>query len=163
MPGSRGPQRKVGSVRWNREVRKKQKLALIDRPTPQTGQKAPVALKNGEGKLPTCPAWLSKPVAERWLALVTDMAAAGVPLKEIDSRAVAVAAGYEGDLAGLEAMSANPTLDAEGRLVAIRLKNATRKDYLAALQAIGGTPLVRLRAGVAPAEKPKVANEWADV
>jgi hypothetical protein len=54
-------------------------------------------------------------------------------------------------------------LDAEGRLAAIRLKNATRKDYLAALQAIGGTPLMRLRAGVEPAEKPKVADEWADV
>jgi hypothetical protein len=30
-----------------------------------------------------------------------DMAAAGVPLKQIDSRAVAVAAGYEADLADL--------------------------------------------------------------
>jgi hypothetical protein len=159
MPGARGPQRKVGSVRWMREVRKKQKLAATDRPVPA----GKVETKTDKSKLPTCPTWLSKPVAERWVLLVTDMAAAGVPFKEIDSRAVAVAAGYEGDLAGLEAMSANPELDAEARLAAIRLKNATRKDYLAALQAIGGTPLVRLRAGVAPAEKPKAADEWADV
>jgi hypothetical protein len=54
-------------------------------------------------------------------------------------------------------------MNADERLAAIRPKNATRKDSLAALQAIGGTPLVRLRAGVAPAEKPKAADEWADV
>jgi hypothetical protein len=153
--GLRGPRRNPNSRRGLAECRQKQKLALLTRPAD-----SPVAIN---ATLPTCPAWLSKPVAERWARLVVDMTAAGVPLKEIDSRAVALAAGYEADLAGLEETSANPLLDAEGRLVAIRLKNRTRKDYLAALQAIGATPLVRLRAGVAPAEKPKLGDEWADV
>jgi hypothetical protein len=44
----------------------------------------------------------------------------------------------------------------------IRLKNSCRKDLLAALMAIGGTPVVRLRARIAPEEKTKQPDdEWS--
>jgi hypothetical protein len=114
--------------------------------------------------LPTCPEWLPRPVAGHWTRLVIDMAAAGIPLKQVDSRCVALVAGYEADLVGLEEICASGTGDVEQRLASIRLKNQTRKNYLSALTTIGGTPVVRLRARIAPEEKRKATNDpWAEL
>jgi hypothetical protein len=69
---------------------------------------------------------------------------------------------YECDLADIEA--AGEKLPAKERIAAIRVRNQVRKDYLAALLAIGGTPFVRLRARVAPEDKPKrIDDPWSKV
>jgi len=155
--GMRGPQRNPNSVRGRREIAKKQKLAVIGKVG--KGKISPAVEQIGQ--LPTCPKWLSKPVAEKWTSLVTDMAAAGVPLQQLDSRSIAVAAGYEADLDALESYE---TEDADIRLQSIRLKNATRKELLAALIAIGGTPVARLRARIAPEEKKKPNDDpWGSL
>jgi hypothetical protein len=156
----RGPVRNPKSRRGQAELRKQHKYAGL-------GTHAPVetAPRSGSsGELPTCPA-LPPRVAETWSNLVIDLAAAGIPLKQLDSRSIAIAAGYEADLLNLE-MLCGQTGDAElpidHLLNAIKLKNQTRKEYLAALIAIGGTTLARLRARIAPEEKPKANDDpWS--
>lgn len=83
-------------------------------------------------------------------------------MKQLDSRSVGIAAGYEVDLSELETMRGDAKLSPDLRMSAIRERNRTRKDYLAALMAIGGTPVVRLRARISTEEKPKVADDpWS--
>jgi hypothetical protein len=155
--GMRGPQRNPNSVRGRREIRRKQQLAAVGGGVKKTGKR----VRAEDPKLPTCPKWLSKPVAEKWTNLVIDMAAAGVPLQQLDSRSIAVAAGYEADLDALESFE---TEDMDSKLSAIRLKNSTRKDLLSALIAIGGTPVARLRARIAPEEKQKPDDDpWGSM
>ena len=160
--GMRGPQRKPGSRRWNQEVGKKQKVGL------ETGKRKKVSAGAKQPDLPdfdlpSCPD-LPRRVSERWNSLVIDMIAAGIQVKQLDARSISIAAGYEADLMDLESLCGNDDLDADQRLAAIRLKNQTRKDYLSALMAIGGTPVVRLRARIAPEEKPQKENDpWRDL
>jgi hypothetical protein len=154
----RGPVRNPKSRRGQAELRKQHKYAAL-------GGRAPVETAapgpGSPGELPTCPA-LPPRVAETWSNLVVDLVAAGIPLKQLDSRSIAIAAGYEADLLDLETLCGG-TGDAELQihhlLNAIKLKNQTRKEYLAALIAIGGTTLARLRARIAPEEKPKANDD----
>jgi len=149
--GARGPLRKPGSRRWNREVRKRQRLAA------DAGQTvAPPAAATAEqrpAELPVCPKELSREVAERWLNLVVDMVSAGITVKQVDARAIAIAARYEDSIAKLDELCSRPDLEPETLHAALRTRLSSMKEYLAALRDIGGTPLVRMRAKIAPEEK----------
>lgn len=162
--GQRGPQMKVGSVRWNRELRKKQKVAALDSPAPRRGKSGKAEPLEIPQHLPTCPECLPKPVQAAWSELVMDAIAAGVSVKQFDSRGFVVAAGQEVDLYALESWVADGDTAIEVRLQVIGRKEQIRKSFLASLQAIGGTPLARLRARIAPEEKPQKSDDpWGDL
>ncbi len=151
--GMRGPQRKPGSRRWNQEIKKRARLAA--------------ATVGGIENRPTlaglaCPKDLPRPVAAKWQSLLIDMLAVGIPVRELDSRSIRIVAGYEVDLDALETVCSDGGTEPERRLTAIRLRSQIRREWLAALIAIGATPLARLRARIAPEEKPAVdADPWA--
>lgn len=161
--GARGPLRKPGSRRWNQEIRKRQRLAA------GTGQTVTVETTNAapelSAELPVCPKELSREVAERWLNLVVDMVSAGIAVKQVDARAIAIAARYEDSLAKLDELCERSGLEPETLLAALRSRLSSMKEYLAALKDIGGTPLVRMRARIAPEEKPaKATNDpWGSL
>lgn len=149
-------------------MRQRQRLAASDGSTASH-----IELSNIEdipSDLPACPSGLSRDVQERWLNLVMDMVAAGIVVKQIDVRAIAVAARYEQSLVMLDEMcernekvaEQDPLREYELRVQALRTRLATMKDYLAALERIGGTPLVRLRAKINPDDKPdkKPDDPW---
>jgi hypothetical protein len=151
--GWRGPQRTPGSQRWNAEVKKK-RAALAS--AGAVGEVADVDVRD----LPKCPRELSRAIADRWLDLLLDMVAAGIAVKQIDSRCIAVAARYEDNLHRFDEMCERADLEPEVLLSALRSRQSGMKEYLAALEKIGGTPLVRMRAKIAPEEKPvKDAND----
>jgi hypothetical protein len=158
--GQRGPTRKPGSVRWNRELRKKQKLASETTSLAAgqvSGGKAPEITPD---ELPTCPKCLPKPVQAAWSDLVMDAIAAGVAVKQFDARGFVIAAGQEVDLYTLESMEC----EGEVLLQVIGRKEQIRKSLLQSLVAIGGTPLARLRARIAPEEKKKVDDDpWGSL
>jgi hypothetical protein len=93
-----------------------------------------------------------------------DALAAGVTVKQFDSRGFVVAAGQEVDLYSLESWSADEDTAIEVRLNVIGRKEQIRKSFLQSLVAIGGTPLARLRARITPEEKPKATEDpWSDL
>ena len=148
--GMRGPQRKPGSVRWKREMKKK-KAALGQ----GVGDSAGVNL----AELPTCPRGLSRAIADRWMELLSDMIAAGIKVKQVDARAIAICARYEASIDALDEICENGA-DAETRLSAIRTRLVAMKEHLSALERVGGTPIVRLRARIEPEDKPpKVGDD----
>lgn len=164
MANKPGPVRNPNSRRGQAEIRKRQRLNAGVGVSAKPGQPDVTVTSDGPVKLPTCPKWLPKHVAEKWLNLVIDMAAAGIVVQALDSRSISIAAGYEADLDFLEMTTGDGDLPAEERMSAIRLKNSVRKDLLAALMAIGGTPVVRLRARIAPEEKPKANDDpWSGI
>ena len=135
MANKPGPLRNPNSRRGQAEIRKKQRLALAAGAANQVPSDAVSGVSSQTQKLPTCPKWLPKRVAEKWCDLVIDMAAAGIVVQALDSRSIALAAGYEADLADLEEMSGGD-IEPEHLMQNIRLKNSCRKDLLAALMAI---------------------------
>jgi len=161
--GQRGPARKPGSVRWNRELRKKQKVAAVEAFHAPSGKATARDIPELPANLPTCPTCLPKPVQAAWSELVMDAIAAGVTVKQFDARGFVVAAGQEVDLYDLESTTDGDT-PLEVRLAVIGRKEQIRKSFLASLVAIGGTPLARIRARIAPEEKPKANDDlWAGV
>src|SRR5450432_2318074 len=103
MP-QRGPVRNPNSRRGLVEARKAAKYAALGGHGPARVEPVAIPTPAGSpGELPTCPI-LPGRVATTWQTLVNDLAAAGVPLKQLDSRSIRVAAGYEADLDDLEAM-----------------------------------------------------------
>jgi len=92
------------------------------------------------------------------------MVAAGVAVTRIDSRCIEIAARYEESIAQLDQLCARTDLEPEALLSALRSRQAAMREYLAALEKIGGTPLVRLRARIAPEEKPQPTDDpWASI
>lgn len=91
-----------------------------------------------------------------------DAIASGIEVKQVDSRAFVVAAGQETDLYLLECLDSP---EEESTLLArIGRKEQVRKSFLQSLIAIGGTPLVRIRARIEPEEKTKPADDpWSEL
>ncbi len=93
-----------------------------------------------------------------------DAIAAGVVVKQFDSRGFVVAACQEVDLYTLESWNSADDTPIEVRLQVIGRKEQIRKSFLQSLVAIGGTPLARLRARIAPEEKPKASDDpWSEI
>ena len=136
---------KPGSARWNRELRRKQKLAALSA-TAVTEEKTTTnqAIPSSTN-LPTCPKCLPKPVQAAWCEIVMDALAAGVSVKQFDSRAFVVAAGQQVDLYALESRSGEGDLSTDQLCAVIGRKEQVRRSLIQTLVAIGGTPLVRAR------------------
>ncbi len=158
--GIRGPQRKPGSRRWNQEMKKRARLAA----TATSAAGANAGSVPTVADLPNCPKGLPKQVAAKWQSLLIDMVAVGIPVRELDSRSIRIVAGYEADLDALEIACADGDIEPEQRLAAIRLRSQIRREWLAALVAIGATPLARLRAGIRIDESaPNTDDPWASL
>lgn len=151
--GRRGPIRQVGSVRWKREEKKRRTLSLVGAPAVE------VPAVRGPAPAIQPPVWLSEEIIPKFERLAADLVDAGVQLKQADSRAVAIAAGLERDLALAEAASSQEDTTPEVLLMAIRFRQQLRKDLFAVLVALGGTSFARLRAGIKD-EPPKQQNAW---
>ncbi len=155
--GQRGPMRTPGSQRWRAEL-KKQKRALA------LGKEATDAPEIDISDIPTCPRGLSRAVADRWMEIMLDLVAAGIAVKQIDSRCIAVAARHEDNLERLDQMCERNNLQPEVLLTALRSRQSAMKEYLAALEKIGGTPLVRMRASIAPKERTNPLDDpWSSL
>ena len=153
--GCRGPLRKPGSRRWKAEHKKEASL-LTARPAGVS----PINLAD----LPQCPARLPRSIADRWLSLLIDIVDAGVAVTQIDSRCIEIAARYEENIAQLDQLCARTDLEPETLMSALRAQQAAMREYLAALEKIGGTPMVRLRARIAPEEKTHPTDDpWANL
>ena len=162
--GLKGPLRDPNSRRGQAEARQRERLAFIDGRS-STGA---ASLENAQPvpieDMPTCPENLPPSVAVKWNEIVRDMAAAGISAKQLDSRAIAIAAGYGVDLDCLESDVSRQKLSVSKQIALTRVKTALRRDYLVALQVIGGTPLARRRMGITQAQKPKqVDDPWSSV
>lgn len=162
--GQRGPQRKVGSVRWKKEVRKKQELAAlsdsIGKPVTGNHKASPEIPEN----LPACPECLAKPVRQAFYELVTRAVVSGWRVSEYDTPAFAIAAGFQADLYAAEGRSVDGELSAEEFHSIVTLKSRLRKDLMMSLKEVGATPPARVKSRIAPDEKPKTENDpWSDL
>jgi hypothetical protein len=153
--GLRGPLRNPNSVRGKREaakaVRGAVELAIIDR---QPGTKPfGVAQKPA---VPTCPEWLSPDQAELFASLVSDLQAADVPVKNIDSHAIMMAVQCLSGVREATELAGDSKLGAEHRLAALKLKAQLGKDLIQWLQLICATPGARARIGIKAAPEKKL-------
>lgn len=152
--GQRGPIRDPNSRRGRAEIARRQKLAENPESKPQRTTGPTCLPESGSGDLPTCPAWLPRNQAELFANLVMDLLAAKVPVRRIDSHAVAMAvqclAGVE-DAAGIY----NDAETAEQRIAALRIKAQFQKDLKDWLQLICATPGARARIGLKAAPEKK--------
>lgn len=98
--------------------------------------------------LPTCDGCLPHRVREIYQNLVSDLAAARVPIKQIDAHAITMAARSLDAVEQAEAMGAEPDAPLEARLSALRLKATFAKDLIQWLQLICATPGARARIGL---------------
>jgi hypothetical protein len=94
-------------------------------------------------------------VAEIWQSLVFDLLAAKVPIKQVDTHAISMAARCLDAVESAERLAENGELDPEKRLTALRLKAQFGKDLIQWLQLICATPSTRARIGLRdPVKKP---------
>jgi len=159
--GLRGPQRTPGSRRWRAEQKKKAQELGVRYTPPDTE-----FLKQERSDLPAYPPLgLSEGLTRKWIALVTDMIAAGIQVKQVDAECIALAARYMETMEQYDELCARNDLEPEVRISALRSRQAAMKEYLTALEKIGGTPLVRMRAKIAPEEKqPKAPDDpWGSL
>lgn len=148
--GQRGPVRDPNSRRGRAEILKRQKLESIYSP-PESG---PVEVVSVPADLPTCDKCLPRRVREIYQNLVIDLAGAKVPIKQIDSHAITMAARCLDSVESAERMSEDADAGPDLRLAALRLKSQFSKDLIQWLQLICATPGARARIGLkAPQEK----------
>jgi len=147
--GLRGPQRTPGSRRWKLEQKKKAQELGVRYTPPETE-----FLKQVQPDLPAYPpVGLSDRLTRKWLALVADMTAAGIQVKQVDAQCIALAVRYMETMERYDELCARTDLEPEVLISALRSRQSAMKEYLTALEKIGGTPLVRMRAKIAPEEK----------
>jgi len=149
--GQRGPVRNPNSRRGQAETRKRQKLAAFPPRSVGPGESVPASTQAG---LPTCGERLPRRVREIYQNLVIDLAGAKVPIKQIDSHAITMAARCLASVEDVERMAGDGDLQPEQRMSALRLAGQFGKDLVQWLQLICATPGARARIGLrAPAEK----------
>lgn len=159
--GQRGPDRKVGSVRWQREVRQKQRLAAQEIATTAAQSMPSVSVPEIPANLPTCPECLPKPVRAAFYELLTQAVVAGAKVTEFDASGFVIAAGQRVDLYAMESVEADE-LPIEARVALIGKKEQVRKSFLQTLVALGATVPSRMRARIIPEKKPET-DEWSQI
>jgi hypothetical protein len=93
-----------------------------------------------------------------------DALAAGVGVRQFDSRIFRVVAGQEVLISVLEDVVCDGKASADARASAARTLDGMYAKYAVNLEKIGGTPIVRKRVGIAPEEKPKAADDpWSEI
>ena len=149
--GQRGPVRSPNSRRGQQEIRKRQQLAAVS-----VSHGAPAAtVLNAPVELPTCDKCLPRRVQEIYQNLVIDLAGAKVPIKQIDSHAITMAARCLDSVEQAEKMAEDPEIPPDQRISALRLKAAFGKDLQRWLEMICATPGTRARIGLKPPDEKK--------
>jgi len=152
--GQRGPIRNPNSRRGQAEIRKRQKFTVIPGTPGRVAEAALPIPGPAASDLPTCDKCLPRRVQEIYQNLVIDLAGAKVPIKQIDSHAITMAARCLDAVEAAEAIAESADTPVEQRLSALRLKVQFGKDLIQWLQLICATPGARARIGLkAPAEK----------
>ena len=153
--GLRGPIRDPNSRRGRQEAARRAKLALVSSGTAKPEPVKPAATKPKRAAdqpqhpgAPTCPEWLSEDQAALFCELVDDLQAAQVPIKHIDSHAIMMAVQCLSGVREAAEISQDGEVQADQRLVALRLKAQLGKDLIQWLQLICATPGARARIGL---------------
>lgn len=153
--GARGPQRDPNSIRGRREVERQRKVLGLASEANTPGVPS-TDDRQTQARLPTCPKGLPARVEEIWKTLVLELVAANVPVLQVDSHAIEMAArcidavGVAGDIAR------EPKIDPKDRVNALRLEIAASSELSKWLDKIGGTVNARVRMGIkVPVEKKK--------
>jgi hypothetical protein len=160
--GQRGPIRDPNSRRGRAEILKRQKLATISPGSAGASAAPKVTPPNGPGELPTCDKCLPRRIQEIYQNLVIDLAAARVPIKQIDSHAITMAARCLDAIEKVEQMTADPDAPPERILAALRMAAGYGKDLQRWLELICATPGARARIGV-KGEPEKKAGPLAQI
>jgi len=153
--GQRGPIQDPNSRRGRAEIRKRQRLAVIDGSKSERVSASSDDSHPAIGGLPTCDKCLPRRVQEIYHNLVVDLAGAKVPIKQIDSHAITMAARCLDSVEEAERLSEDAGLEPDKRLSALRLKGQFGKDLMQWLQLICATPGARARIGLKPAPEKK--------
>jgi hypothetical protein len=161
--GLRGPSRNPNSRRGRAEAEKAAKLAAIAKPpakppVPARAKPAPIPATGS----PTCPEWLSSDQAELFASLVTDLEAAQVPIKHIDTHAIMMAVQCLSAVKDAADLFSDAELEPEYRIAALKLRAQAGKDLQQWLQLICATPGARARIGL-KAEAPKKLGPVAQI
>jgi hypothetical protein len=157
--GQRGPLRNPNSRRGQAEIRKQQRLNAAQ-PKAEGGQVESISVPDN---LPTCDKCLPRRVQEIYRNLVIELAGAGVPIKQIDSYAVTMAARCLEAVERAEALATAGDSPVEAKLAALRLQGQYGKDLIQWLQLICATPGARARIGMKPDKKPAAAGPLAQI
>lgn len=157
--GQRGPLRNPNSRRGQAEIRKRQQLTVNESPGTDAG-KPTVEIP---ADLPTCDKCLPRRVQEIYRNLVIDLAGANVPIKQIDSHAVTMAARCLEAVERAEALASGDDSPPAVKLAALRLQGQYSKDLIQWLQLICATPGARARIGLKGAEPKKAAGPLATI
>lgn len=152
--GQRGPIRNPNSRRGQQEILKRQKVEAVE-PTqdgvPSLSTSGPVSVP---GNLPTCDTCLPRRVREIYQNLVIDLAGAKVPIKQIDSHAITMAARCLEAVERVEKIAADGDTPMERILACMKMAAGYGKDLQRWLELICATPGARARIGLkAPVEK----------
>jgi len=156
--GQRGPVRNPNSRRGQAEIRKQQRLTAVNGPSTSGGSPSIDTPAN----LPTCDKCLPRRVQEIYRNLVIDLAGANVPIKQIDSHAVTMAARCLEAVERAEALAEEDS-PAEVKLAALRLQGQYSKDLIQWLQLICATPGARARIGMKGTEPKRAMGPLAAI
>jgi hypothetical protein len=147
-----GPLRNPNSRRGQAEIRKRQRLMAAEVAAKPDATPLPVPASD----LPACDPKLPRAVREKYLNLVTNLAAAKVPVKQIDADAITMAARSLAAVEMWETIEFDADQPIEVRTSAARHRAAAGKDLIQWLQLICATPGARARIGLKAAPERKL-------
>lgn len=107
------------------------------------------------GDTPACPEWLSAEAKGTWQSLLDGLLAAEIPIRAIDTYAIAMAANCLTAVAVWTARGASPDLGTEAQMNVSRMVQRFQADAEGWLDKIGATPAARMRMGIKGPSKPK--------
>lgn len=136
------------SRRSLRDAAKAARLAAaMPTPAPEEPMGRPELVPGTGSGLPSPPAWLSKDQADLFRAVVSDLAAAKVPLKRIDCHAITMLVNCMDGVREATALAEDPDLEPAHRLAALKLKQTLGRDLIQWLPLLGAVPIGRARLG----------------
>lgn len=146
--GQRGPIRNPNSRRGQQEILKRQKVAAVETTTDSVPGYSASGPVSPPGNLPTCDACLPRRVREIYQNLVIDLAGAKVPIKQIDSHAITMAARCLEAVERVEKIAAAGDTPMERVLACMKMAAGYGKDLQRWLELICATPGARARIGL---------------
>jgi hypothetical protein len=139
-----GPLRNPNSRRGQAEIRKRQRLMQAEALARPDATPLPVPV----GDLPACDPKLPRAVREKYANLVINLAAAKVPVKQVDADAITMAARCLAAVDMWGAIELDGEQPVEQRNSASRNRASAGKDLIQWLQLICATPAARARIGL---------------
>lgn len=125
----------------------------VEKP-PKPGR--PVAVPNTGNSLPIAPAWFTPAQAELFDSIVSDLAAAKVPLKRVDRHAIMMTVECLDGVRAASTLMNDASVDPAVRAQAMQVQQKLSRDLIQWLPLICGTPTARARVGIKaePERKP---------